>query len=100
MILSANIHGLKVLLVTLKSINMNKATVEIVVSWTAPGDYYSLGVRIINCTGISKTVWHVIMSLNDPGPCTLRNASDFMCPLTLPLTLMFSQNPLEPSKIF
>ena len=65
MILSANIHGLEVPLVTLKSINMNKATVEIVSSWTAPGDYYSLGVRIINCTGISKTVWRVIMAFND-----------------------------------
>ena len=56
MTLSANIHGLEVPLPTLKSINMNMATVEIVMSWTATSDYYTLGVRIINCTGISETV--------------------------------------------
>ena len=67
MTLSANIHGLEVPLPTLKSINMNMATVEIVESWTATSDYYTLGVRIINCTGISETVWYgkMIMIFND-----------------------------------
>ena len=65
MTLSANIHGLEVPLPTLKSINMNMAIVETVMSWTATSDYYTLGVRIINCKGISKTVWYGNSSLVD-----------------------------------
>ena len=61
MILSAHIHGRKVLLPALESVDMNKAAVEIVNSRTATSNYYTLGFWIIDCTGISKSPLVIII---------------------------------------
>ena len=55
MTLSAAIHGRKVLLPSLESVDMYKAAVEVVYSRTATSNYYTLGVWIIDCTGFSKS---------------------------------------------
>ena len=105
MILSAAIHGWQILLPALESVNMYKATVEVVMSRTATSDDYTLGVWIVDRTGITKTSFFVIRKIlhfTYIYLCTYviscwREKPDSCTPLGLIKVVVLSTTPLPPT---